>query len=49
MALVVGLTQKHRVLQAEMVLGVNGVYLLYISSWNHYNFWLQWPFEMMVD
>ena len=48
MALAIGLTQRHVLLQAVLVLGINAAYTLYIFSWNHYNLYLQWPFEMLV-
>ena len=48
MALAIGLTQKYSVLQAYTVLSINAVYSLYICSGNHFNFYLQWPFEMLV-
>ena len=48
MALAIGLTQKYNVLQAYIVVGINAVYSLYICSGNHFNFYLQWPFEMLV-
>ena len=34
--------------QGYTVLGINVVYSLYICSGNHFNFYLQWPFEMLV-
>ena len=31
-----------------MLLGINTLHSMYNVSWNHFNFYIQWPFEIMV-
>ena len=49
MALAIGLTQRYVLVQAVLVLGISVVYTLYLYSWNHFNFYIKWPFEVLVN